>query len=174
MCNHAFQDIFNSYHLPMQLFSVCFDKRPRRTCYFLFSLMSCLHQLSCCLHVIFKITLIKTEAVLRWWKETAFSPREFQSHVLSLTDLAFFFLLTFFLRKTIHKSVPCLRFLIRISKNDLLRGSINESSFRTSLCSHHSLAGRTKSTCVSSVSAGEAVSLFLFPWKKVSLTFLRL
>ncbi|GAB0188862.1 melanopsin-like [Grus japonensis] len=59
-------------------------------------------------------------------------------------------------RKTIHNAVPCLRFLIRISKNDLLRGSINESSFRTSLSSHQSLAGRTKSTCVSSVSTGEA------------------
>ncbi|XP_041280385.1 melanopsin-like isoform X1 [Onychostruthus taczanowskii] len=66
-------------------------------------------------------------------------------------------------RKTIHKAVPCLRFLIRISKNDLLRGSINESSFRTSLCSHHSLAGRTKSTCVSSVSTGEAI------WSNVEL-----
>ncbi|XP_074003936.1 melanopsin-like [Numenius arquata] len=61
-------------------------------------------------------------------------------------------------RKTIHNAVPCLRFLIRISKNDLLRGSINESSFRTSLSSHQSLAGRTKSTCVSSVSTGEATT----------------
>ncbi|KAM6206069.1 melanopsin-like isoform 3-T3 [Sarcoramphus papa] len=60
--------------------------------------------------------------------------------------------------KTIHNAVPCLRFLIRISKNDLLRGSINESSFRTSLSSHPSLAGRTKSTCVSSVSTGEATT----------------
>ncbi|XP_032300415.1 melanopsin-like isoform X2 [Coturnix japonica] len=58
-------------------------------------------------------------------------------------------------RKTIHNAVPCLRFLIRISKDDLLRGSINESSFRTSLSSHQSLAGRTKNTCVSSVSTGE-------------------
>ncbi|KAM6132766.1 melanopsin-like isoform 2-T2 [Pterocles gutturalis] len=61
-------------------------------------------------------------------------------------------------RKTIHNAVPCLRFLIRISKNDLLRGSINESSFRTSLSSHQSLAGRTKSTCISSVSTGEAAT----------------
>ncbi|KAM6269437.1 melanopsin-like isoform 1-T3 [Porphyrio hochstetteri] len=61
-------------------------------------------------------------------------------------------------RKTIHNAVPCLRFLIRISKNDLLRGSINESSFRTSLSSHQSLAGRTKSTCVSSISTGEATT----------------
>uniref|UniRef100_A0A8C3LGW6 G-protein coupled receptors family 1 profile domain-containing protein n=1 Tax=Chrysolophus pictus TaxID=9089 RepID=A0A8C3LGW6_CHRPC len=59
-------------------------------------------------------------------------------------------------RKTIHNAVPCLRFLIRVSKNDLLRGSINESSFRTSLSSHQSLAGRTKNACVSSVSTGEA------------------
>ncbi|NWY73318.1 OPN4 protein, partial [Erithacus rubecula] len=66
-------------------------------------------------------------------------------------------------RKTIHKAVPCLRFLIRISKNDLLRGSINESSFRTSLCSHPSLAGRTKNTCVPSVSTGEAT------WSNVEL-----
>ncbi|XP_053922062.1 melanopsin isoform X2 [Cuculus canorus] len=61
-------------------------------------------------------------------------------------------------RKTIHNAVPCLRFLIRISKNDLLRSSINESSFRTSLSSHQSLAGRTKSICVSSVSTGEATT----------------
>ncbi|NWQ64999.1 OPN4 protein, partial [Neopipo cinnamomea] len=66
-------------------------------------------------------------------------------------------------RKTIHNAVPCLRFLIQISKNDLLRGSINESSFRTSLSSHQSFAGRTKSTCVSSVSAGEAT------WNDVEL-----
>ncbi|NWX21156.1 OPN4 protein, partial [Aegotheles bennettii] len=59
-------------------------------------------------------------------------------------------------RKTIHNAVPCLRFLIRISKNDVLRSSINESSFRTSLSSHQSLADRTKSICVSSVSTGEA------------------
>ncbi|XP_068043662.1 melanopsin-like isoform X2 [Anomalospiza imberbis] len=65
--------------------------------------------------------------------------------------------------KTIHQAVPCLRFLIRISKNDLLRGSINESSFRTSLYSHHSLAGKTKSTCVSSISTGEAT------WRNVEL-----
>ncbi|XP_061849430.1 melanopsin [Colius striatus] len=61
-------------------------------------------------------------------------------------------------RKTIHNAVPCLRFLIRISKNDLLRGSVNESSFRTSLSSHQSLTGRTKSTCVSSVSTAEATT----------------
>ncbi|XP_071598926.1 melanopsin-like isoform X2 [Heliangelus exortis] len=61
-------------------------------------------------------------------------------------------------RKTIHNSVPCLRFLIRISKNDVLRSSINESSFRTSLSSHQSLAGRTKGTCVSSISTGEATT----------------
>ncbi|XP_064005432.1 melanopsin-like isoform X1 [Pogoniulus pusillus] len=61
-------------------------------------------------------------------------------------------------RKTIHNAVPCLRFLIRVSDNDLLRGSLNESSFRTSLSSHHSLAGRTKSTCIASVSTGEAVT----------------
>ncbi|XP_008934767.1 PREDICTED: melanopsin-like [Merops nubicus] len=66
-------------------------------------------------------------------------------------------------RKTIHNAVPCLRFLIRISKNDLLRGSMNESSFRTSLSSHQSLAGRTKSTCISSVSTGEAT------WSNVEL-----
>ncbi|XP_008497827.2 melanopsin [Calypte anna] len=66
-------------------------------------------------------------------------------------------------RKTIHNSVPCLRFLIRISKNDVLRSSINESSFRTSLSSHQSLAGRTKGTCVSSISTGEAT------WSDVEL-----
>ncbi|XP_071411208.1 melanopsin-like [Pithys albifrons albifrons] len=71
-------------------------------------------------------------------------------------------------RKTIHSAVPCLRFLIRISKNDLLRGSINESSFRTSLSSHQSLAGRTKSTCVSSVSAGEATTDFTMIYDSIN------
>ncbi|XP_064366558.1 melanopsin-like isoform X1 [Dromaius novaehollandiae] len=67
-------------------------------------------------------------------------------------------------RKTIHNAVPCLRFLIRLSKSDLLRGSINESSsFRASLSSHQSSAFRTKSTCVSSVSTGEAI------WSDVEL-----
>ncbi|XP_051474241.1 melanopsin-like [Apus apus] len=61
-------------------------------------------------------------------------------------------------RKTIHNAVPCLRFLIRISRNDVLRGSINESSFRTSLSSHQSFTGRTQGICVSSVSTGVATT----------------
>ncbi|EMP32790.1 Melanopsin-B, partial [Chelonia mydas] len=62
-------------------------------------------------------------------------------------------------RKTIRSAVPCLRFFIRISKSDLSSGSINESSFRSSVSSRRSFASRNKSSCVSSVSTGEAVLL---------------
>lgn len=155
----------------MQLFHTCFDTRSQS--YLLFSFQP-LEQfpldIPCCFHVVFKISSTKTEAVLRLWKETVLSPNDFQSHVINVPFG--FFLLPFSFRKTIHNAVPCLRFLIRISKNDLLRGSINESSFRTSLSSHQTLAGRTKSTCVSSVSTGEAVSLSLFPWRTASIMFL--
>ncbi|XP_050801439.1 melanopsin-like [Gopherus flavomarginatus] len=66
-------------------------------------------------------------------------------------------------RKTICSAVPCLRFFIRISKSDLSSGSINESSFRASVSSHRSFASRNKSSCVSSVSTGEAA------WSDVEL-----
>ncbi|XP_030419704.1 melanopsin-like [Gopherus evgoodei] len=66
-------------------------------------------------------------------------------------------------RKTICSAVPCLRFFIRISKSDLSSGSITESSFRASVSSHHSFASRNKSSCVSSVSTGEAA------WSDVEL-----
>ncbi|XP_066488250.1 melanopsin-like [Tiliqua scincoides] len=57
-------------------------------------------------------------------------------------------------RRTIRSAVPCLRFLIRISKSDLSTTSMSESSFRTSM-SRHSFASRNKSSCVSSISAAE-------------------
>ncbi|XP_042712341.2 melanopsin-like isoform X3 [Chrysemys picta bellii] len=66
-------------------------------------------------------------------------------------------------RKTIRSAVPCLRFFIRISKSDLSSGSINESSFRASVSSRRSFASRNKSSCVSSVSTGEAA------WSDVEL-----
>ncbi|XP_075785730.1 melanopsin-like isoform X3 [Pelodiscus sinensis] len=66
-------------------------------------------------------------------------------------------------RKTIRSSVPCLRFFIRVSKSDLSSGSINESSFRASVSSHRSFASRNKSSCISSVSTGEAA------WSDVEL-----
>ncbi|XP_075785729.1 melanopsin-like isoform X2 [Pelodiscus sinensis] len=65
--------------------------------------------------------------------------------------------------KTIRSSVPCLRFFIRVSKSDLSSGSINESSFRASVSSHRSFASRNKSSCISSVSTGEAA------WSDVEL-----
>uniref|UniRef100_A0A674IQ58 G-protein coupled receptors family 1 profile domain-containing protein n=1 Tax=Terrapene triunguis TaxID=2587831 RepID=A0A674IQ58_9SAUR len=68
--------------------------------------------------------------------------------------VTFTFLFPF--RKTIRSAVPCLRFFIRISKSDLSSGSINESSFRASVSSRRSFASRNKSSCVSSVSTGEA------------------
>ncbi|KYO38017.1 opsin 4xa [Alligator mississippiensis] len=66
-------------------------------------------------------------------------------------------------RNTIRSAVPCLRFLIRISKSDLLSGSINESSFRTSLSSHQSFSSKKKASCLSSISAGELA------WRDVEL-----
>uniref|UniRef100_A0A8D2L371 G-protein coupled receptors family 1 profile domain-containing protein n=2 Tax=Varanus komodoensis TaxID=61221 RepID=A0A8D2L371_VARKO len=66
-------------------------------------------------------------------------------------------------RRTIRSVVPCLRFLIRISKSDLSTSSINESSFRASVSSRHSFTSRNKSGCVSSISAAETV------WSDVKL-----
>ncbi|XP_062992158.1 melanopsin-like [Elgaria multicarinata webbii] len=57
-------------------------------------------------------------------------------------------------RRTIRSAVPCLRFLIRVSKSDLSTSSVNESSFRASVSSRHSFASRNKSSCVSSISTG--------------------
>ncbi|XP_053113726.1 melanopsin-like [Hemicordylus capensis] len=66
-------------------------------------------------------------------------------------------------RRTIRSAVPCLRFLIRISKSDLSTSSISESSFRASVSSRHSFAARNKSGCVSSISAAETA------WSDVEL-----
>ncbi|XP_069094190.1 melanopsin-like [Pleurodeles waltl] len=66
-------------------------------------------------------------------------------------------------RKTIHDAVPCLRFLIRISKKDYLSCSAADSSVRGSISSRLSLASRTKSNCVSSVSTRETL------WSDVEL-----
>uniref|UniRef100_A0A8D0GH85 G-protein coupled receptors family 1 profile domain-containing protein n=1 Tax=Sphenodon punctatus TaxID=8508 RepID=A0A8D0GH85_SPHPU len=65
--------------------------------------------------------------------------------------------------KTIRSAVPCLRFLLPITKSDLSSSSINESSFRASVCSHQSFASRNKSSCISSVSMGETA------WSDVEL-----
>ncbi|KAM8939405.1 melanopsin-B-like [Pelodytes ibericus] len=60
-------------------------------------------------------------------------------------------------RETIHKSVPCLRFLIRISKKDYLSASNFESSVRGSIYSRNSVAIRKKNSCISTVSTAETV-----------------
>ncbi|XP_042325641.1 melanopsin-like [Sceloporus undulatus] len=66
-------------------------------------------------------------------------------------------------RRTIRSAVPCLRFLIRISKSDLSTSSINDSSFRASVSSRHSFTSRNKNSCISSISAAEAT------WSDVEL-----
>ncbi|KAJ7327129.1 hypothetical protein JRQ81_016888 [Phrynocephalus forsythii] len=66
-------------------------------------------------------------------------------------------------RRTIRNTVPCLRFLIRISKSDLSTSSINDSSFRASVSSRHSFVSRNKSSCISSISGAEAT------WSDVEL-----
>ncbi|XP_077156982.1 melanopsin [Paroedura picta] len=66
-------------------------------------------------------------------------------------------------RRTIHHAVPCLRFLIRLSKSDLTASSMSESSFRMSLSSRHSFATRKKNSCVASISAIET------NWNEVEL-----
>ncbi|XP_053317599.1 melanopsin-B-like [Spea bombifrons] len=60
-------------------------------------------------------------------------------------------------RETIHKSVPCLRFLIKISKKDYMSSSNFESSMRGSVYSRHSIATRKKNSCISTVSTAETV-----------------
>ncbi|KAM3937951.1 melanopsin-B-like isoform 2-T2 [Leptodactylus fuscus] len=58
-------------------------------------------------------------------------------------------------RETIHKTVPCLRFLIRLPKKDSMSTSTFESSFRGSVYSRQSLALRKKNSCISTVSTAE-------------------
>ncbi|KAM4709320.1 melanopsin-B-like [Discoglossus pictus] len=60
-------------------------------------------------------------------------------------------------RETIHRNVPCLRFLIRISKKDSMSASNFESSFRGSVYSRQSIASRKKNSCISTVSTAETV-----------------
>uniref|UniRef100_A0A7D9NJX3 Melanopsin-B-like n=1 Tax=Xenopus tropicalis TaxID=8364 RepID=A0A7D9NJX3_XENTR len=56
-------------------------------------------------------------------------------------------------RETIHKTVPCLRFLIKEPKKDCF-----ESSVRGSIYSRQSLVARKKNSCISTVSTAETVS----------------
>ncbi|KAG8454195.1 hypothetical protein GDO86_000725 [Hymenochirus boettgeri] len=56
-------------------------------------------------------------------------------------------------RATIHKTVPCLRFLIRVPKKDMNF----ESSVRGSIYSRQSLTSRKKHSCISTVSTAETV-----------------
>ncbi|KAM3937952.1 melanopsin-B-like isoform 3-T3 [Leptodactylus fuscus] len=60
-------------------------------------------------------------------------------------------------RETIHKTVPCLRFLIRLPKKDSMSTSTFESSFRGSVYSRQSLALRKKNSCISTVSTAETI-----------------
>eukprot|EP00079_Xenopus_tropicalis_P020263 XP_012811014.1 PREDICTED: melanopsin-B-like [Xenopus tropicalis] len=55
-------------------------------------------------------------------------------------------------RETIHKTVPCLRFLIKEPKKDCF-----ESSVRGSIYSRQSLVARKKNSCISTVSTAETV-----------------
>ncbi|KAM9330503.1 melanopsin-B-like [Gastrophryne carolinensis] len=60
-------------------------------------------------------------------------------------------------RETIHKTVPCLRFLIRPLKKDSLTASYFESSFRSSVYSRQSRASRKKNSCISNISTAETI-----------------
>ncbi|XP_071973974.1 melanopsin-B-like isoform X1 [Engystomops pustulosus] len=60
-------------------------------------------------------------------------------------------------RETIHKTVPCLRFLIRLPKKDSMCTSNFDSSFRGSVYSRQSLALRKKNSCISTVSTAETI-----------------
>ncbi|XP_073494346.1 melanopsin-B-like isoform X3 [Phyllobates terribilis] len=60
-------------------------------------------------------------------------------------------------RETIHKTVPCLRFLIRLPKKDSMSTCNFDSSFRGSLYSRQSLALRKKNSCISTVSTAETI-----------------
>ncbi|CAN2388965.1 Opsin 4xb [Pristimantis euphronides] len=60
-------------------------------------------------------------------------------------------------RETIHKSVPCLRFLIRLPRKDSTSTGNFDSSFRGSVYSRQSLALRKKNSCISTVSTAETI-----------------
>ncbi|KAM4052188.1 melanopsin-B-like [Anomaloglossus baeobatrachus] len=60
-------------------------------------------------------------------------------------------------RETIHKTVPCLRFLIRLPKKDSMSTCNFDSSFRGSVYSRQSIALRKKNSCISTVSTAETV-----------------
>ncbi|XP_068088582.1 melanopsin-B-like isoform X2 [Hyperolius riggenbachi] len=60
-------------------------------------------------------------------------------------------------RETIHKTVPCLRFLIKPPKKDSLTASNFESSFRASVYSRQSTASRKKNSCISTISTPDTV-----------------
>uniref|UniRef100_A0A8C5MF22 G-protein coupled receptors family 1 profile domain-containing protein n=1 Tax=Leptobrachium leishanense TaxID=445787 RepID=A0A8C5MF22_9ANUR len=60
-------------------------------------------------------------------------------------------------RETIHRNMPCLRFLIRIPKKDYMSASNFESSVRSSIYSRHSVTTRKKNSCISTVSTAETV-----------------
>ncbi|XP_063314704.1 melanopsin-B-like [Pelobates fuscus] len=60
-------------------------------------------------------------------------------------------------RETIHRNMPCLRFIIRISKKDYMSTNNFESSVRGSIYSRHSIATRKKNSCISTVSTAETV-----------------
>ncbi|XP_075057734.1 melanopsin-B-like [Mixophyes fleayi] len=59
-------------------------------------------------------------------------------------------------RETIHKTVPCLRFLIRLPKKDMSSSNF-DSSLRASVYSRQSLALTKKNSCISTVSTAETI-----------------
>ncbi|KAM5193767.1 melanopsin-B-like [Mantella aurantiaca] len=60
-------------------------------------------------------------------------------------------------RETIHKSIPCLRFLIKLPKKDSMTASNFESSFRASVYSRQSTVSKKKNSCISTVSTAETI-----------------
>ncbi|XP_056423396.1 melanopsin-B-like [Hyla sarda] len=60
-------------------------------------------------------------------------------------------------RETIHKTVPCLRFLIRLPKKDSTSTCNFDSSFRGSVYSRQSIALKKKNSCISTVSTAETI-----------------
>ncbi|XP_040276419.1 melanopsin-B-like [Bufo bufo] len=60
-------------------------------------------------------------------------------------------------RETIHRTVPCLRFLIRLPRKDSISTGNFNSSVRGSIYSRQSIALRKKNSCISTVSTAETI-----------------
>ncbi|KAG9480354.1 hypothetical protein GDO78_012042 [Eleutherodactylus coqui] len=60
-------------------------------------------------------------------------------------------------RETIHKTVPCLRFLIKLPRKDSMSTGTFNSSLKGSVYSRPPQASRKKNSCISTVSTAETV-----------------